>query len=101
MFIYGNKLLLLVIMSIEDSEKYRKKKLAFNKDTKKCHGSEKCTFMTKTTRSTGSKKTFCLRCIRCYVPKIGETTLEGCNLGLVILAMYDFEQRTNESRNEM
>ena len=86
----------LTITYIDDKASYQAKLDKFVLDLKEFYllGSE--TFLS--TNYAGDEENFYSHCVRFYLPKIAEVTLEKHNMGLGIFTMQGFEHRNKESK---
>ena len=86
----------LNITYIDDKASYQTKLDKFVSDLKKFYlvGGE--TFLS--TNYAGDEENFHAHCVRFFLPKIAEVTLERHNMGLGIFTMQGFEHRNKESK---
>ena len=86
----------LNITYIDDKASYQTKLDKFVSDLKKFYlvGGE--TFLS--TNYAGDEENFHAHCVRFFLPKIAEVTLEKHNMGLGIFTMQGFEHRNKESK---
>ena len=91
----------LIITTFDNVREYKKDMKTFVNNIKEFYEIGKRSFMTKELSKVGDDETFYLHCLRFYMPKIAEETLEKHNLGLGIFTMQGFERRNKESKNTL
>ena len=79
---------------IEQEDDYRKDLSSFKKDVELFYEAGKGTYFRKE-----ADESFYMHCLRFYMPKIAEITLERHKLGVGIFTMQGFERRNKESKN--